>query len=1028
MSMINRMPFVAVICVAAMTSTVQAATTKYSAESGELVYGTYNEANPGSSTMVTTTATLAFPDITLDDITNYVFTGYVKSGAVSHPASTMDARKAIHRDANGHADKIVTQFAIWDNTGLSAHTKAVIVEFTNGTGGVFVRKYASRYRNSNSDRFTQFFEMDANGGISLKQSSGNYDLYGLRGYPGFLPTSTVPLWTSGDPEHPLTLNDLADATFAAHTAGSAMMPSIDEIYGYNRNITRNAQGDVTSIIVEFQAYDDGYIKCVVAEFTENDGVIYGKAIQRCYVSTTADLFLGYRMRRTDGTYTSTHDTGIATSTSGASYGIYGLTATVETPEREFTLDANRSWSEFTGGVPLNDAAMTVRVKVTGTSPVLTFDENVNIGKLIIENGRGDGASTNSLVVAGGVSVAVGELALGETVRTEVPSALASVATVSLGAGARAVYAGDATVSSLIRGAGGVEVASGRVTFTSSASSFGGGTVVKSGAVAVPGGTYANRVGHQRQATGPFGLFESYNKASIGYVRVEDGGMVDLNGQNYMGYIYVIAGNGVATGGSSAPGPFVNLGSALNIGTSATKVGRGIPWQATGLVLAGNATIGASGEDLGIVSDNDNNNFLWAGQLNLGTHVLTKKGAGTLWLWTHDLKVYGSGALVIEDGAVDLRHAAWNDNSSKITVGAGTTLRTDHNVTANSITNNGTIDILGTVDATIAANYYGNGDVVKSGAKTVAVPFNDASKSVYTVNAGTLKVQSRLLVPGGNVYSLITEENPRANQLVDVKSGATFDFNGQPDVSTSVRLAGNAMVANTGADIGSGKMQMVQLILTGSASAKAVGTFGLLAPNYAESRLELNGNTLTLVGTNKFWMCNTTVLGAGTVAVGNDGYLVVYNGSHGTDWGISVGEGGKCDVGNTVVVSNFVNNGTIFGGGTLKVTGTLTAGNEIPRLTLTDGATIKMTGTNAVQSVTTTFSASGMITIDASAISKTDGNAAKKMPILSMPSLPANVTWNLYDPLVGNRHLVSKTEDGRGVLYLKTPMGLMVIVK
>ena len=58
------------------------------------------------------------------------------------------------------------------------------------------------------------------------------------------------------------------------------------------------------------------------------------------------------------------------------------------------------------------------------------------------------------------------------------------------------------------------------------------------------------------------------------------GMVDLNGQNYMGYIYVIDGNGVATGGSSAPGPFVNLGSALNIGTSATKEGRGIPWQAT----------------------------------------------------------------------------------------------------------------------------------------------------------------------------------------------------------------------------------------------------------------------------------------------------------------------------------------------------------------------------------------------------------------------------------------------------------------
>ena len=46
----------------------------------------------------------------------------------------------------------------------------------------------------------------------------------------------------------------------------------------------------------------------------------------------------------------------------------------------------------------------------------------------------------------------------------------------------------------------------------------------------------------------------------------------------------------------------------------------------------------------------------------------------------------------------------------------------------------------------------------------------------------------------------------------------------------------------------------------------------------------------------------------------------------------------------------------------------------------------------------------------------------------LPSLPANVTWNLYDPLVGNRRLVSKTEGGRSVLYLTTPTGLILIVK
>jgi len=66
---------------------------------------------------------------------------------------------------------------------------------------------------------------------------------------------------------------------------------------------------------------------------------------------------------------------------------------------------------------------------------------------------------------------------------------------------------------------------------------------------------------------------------------------------------------------------------------------------------------------------------------------------------------------------------------------------------------------------------------------------------------------------------------------------------------------------------------VQLILDGNASANAKGTFGLLAPSYAESRLELNGNTLTLVGTNKFWMCKELDIG---LRSGVELYLVNYH--------------------------------------------------------------------------------------------------------------------------------------------------------
>ena len=61
---------IAAVCVATAPSPSRAAIVKYRA-APEYVYGTYNEANPASSTKLTTTATLAFPNITLDDIVRF---------------------------------------------------------------------------------------------------------------------------------------------------------------------------------------------------------------------------------------------------------------------------------------------------------------------------------------------------------------------------------------------------------------------------------------------------------------------------------------------------------------------------------------------------------------------------------------------------------------------------------------------------------------------------------------------------------------------------------------------------------------------------------------------------------------------------------------------------------------------------------------------------------------------------------------------------------------------------------------------
>ena len=54
-----------------------------------------------------------------------------------------------------------------------------------------------------------------------------------------------------------------------------------------------------------------------------------------------------------------------------------------------------------------------------------------------------------------------------------------------------------------------------------------------------------------------------------------------------------------------------------------------------------------------------------------------------------------------------------------------------------------------------------------------------------------------------------------------------------------------------------------------------------------------------------------------------------------------------------------------GAAKLTVKGTLTPGSSaISSLALADGATVKLTGTNNAQTVSTTFAASGTVTIDA----------------------------------------------------------------
>lgn len=257
------------------------------------MYGTLNTSNPAQSTQVPNTSTLAFSGKTLNDMTNVTFCAYFAGGGVGNPAWALGKFTAVHRDGDGNADKILTQFSIYDNAGSgNQYTKAVIVELVNGNGGVMVCRLAARYMSG--EHLSQcFFAMDADGTVTYNQRSGGlYYVYGLQICPPHLGTSFELIWQGNDAT--LTLDDLRNAELTAHAGGSAISPRYEMIQAYNKCFTTNENGNVTSLIEEFQFVDGQYIKAVVVEFTNGVEGVRARAIAARWTGSSNGLGFCFR--------------------------------------------------------------------------------------------------------------------------------------------------------------------------------------------------------------------------------------------------------------------------------------------------------------------------------------------------------------------------------------------------------------------------------------------------------------------------------------------------------------------------------------------------------------------------------------------------------------------------------------------------------------------------------------------------------------------------------------------------------------
>ena len=362
-----------------------------------------------------------------------------------------------------------------------------------------------------------------------------------------------------------------------------------------------------------------------------------------------------------------------------------------------------------------------------------------------------------------------------------------------------------------------------------------------------------------------------------------------------------------------------------------------------------------------------------------------------------IKATGDYTLVVDEN-VNVGQIVFVDGTgSMMSVASGNTLTTESVSGIGNILNNGTL--------------------VKTGDGTATMPFDNASTGVTIVSNGTLKVASQ--TGSGSAHT------------VRVKSGATFDLNCVWATAVAVVLEEDANFANSGSsDAAWGTaLNIRSLTLESDATVTATRTFGLRATSHGANTLNLGTYTLTVNASGKdFIVDNTTINGTGKIVVAS-GRLASYNGSHGDDYTLEVRSGASLlGGGGGITCCNFVNNGTVTE--TVKVKGVLTTGNAIPNLTLVDGATVKATG--AAQTVSSTFNASGTVTIDASAITAQQLREAEngRIAVLTIPSAfdTTSATWEVSGAPITGARAKWVTGETTKTLYLARSSGLMIIFR
>lgn len=688
---------------------------------------------------------LAFPGATLADIKDCNFEAFYRIGRyMSIPATNNVARYITAWPSSADPQKLVMQFE-----NPNEMKKTAVIQMTNGVykGKSAVYAFQSIHTWNGNDNIQRFAVNAETGAVTASNSGGSssatsndppeYQAHGLIALPPCVKKTPTKVWAGK------TLDGIKDGTFTARMCGAwvswTFHETPDSAVGCNKKVYKDDGGSVTNIIAEFQVRDNSNIKCLVVSFengADGDGV-YASAVNARYAQ---DKALGYVFRDYDGTLhgaaNSTSETFAETPTANG-YGVFDLNVTVE-EATEWVLDQDRTWSELRDGATLASDEV-VRIKVTGLSPTLTINENVEVAKIEFVNAFASGISTNSVAVSGGVTVTYGTLALGQNARVAVPGSFVPSA-VSLDPGSTLVYASGETVAATYSGSGAVEVAPGVTLFIDSdvidsdvTYILNNGTVVKrvAGTVLMP--FHNDSTGVTTVSSGTLKVASVAGSGTNHTVRVKSGATFDMNGY----------GENVVS---------VILEEGANFVNSSSEIGANIK-QAKSITLGGNATATATYR-FGLVGPGFSETTL-----TLGSNTLVLNGAAEFMLC--NTSIIGDGTISVTNGRLCIRNKGSTGEDCTISIGASGKFENNMYFTVKNFVNNGTIAY---------SSDWGRGDLEVTGeflSKTASFP-------KLTLTGATVKVTT------GAVVTVLDEFNTSDTITIDASEITKEQLNAAED--------------------------------------------------------------------------------------------------------------------------------------------------------------------------------------------------------------------------------------------------------